>query len=504
MIVFEYPMQLFASTILLILWGHFSRKDLWVDLWRTLFFASFIFYGISMFWLPITIDNKFAMVFRDLCLMAGVAAFFQLFLRNQGLFIIGLIGLLGTMTWLKETNWFFPSHYNDALDPDGELLVELSEGVSPESVMAQLPQNKVTISRAFDPISPELTELDDYYVLDIKDNNIKSLELIKSALKKIEGVDWVEDNERIMLTPIEAQRQGTNTKFGVNDPGVSELWGFDAMKVDQLYNYLRENNIPIKKQAVIAIVDSGIDAKHEDLKDQYLSVGAKHDTDRHRHGTHCAGIAAAVSNNGVGVASLSPGTGYVKVTSLKAMSDMGLGSQKTVIAAMIEAADNQVDVISMSLGSRSNQFRQTAFIKAVKYANEKGAIVVAAAGNSNMNAKSFSPVNTPGVIGVSAIDPSISKAYFSNFVNEIPMAVAAPGVNIYSTIPNNQYEALNGTSMATPYVSGLIGLMRSIDPSINTTRAYEILHDTGMATKNNAATGPLIQPYAAIKYLVEN
>jgi thermitase len=261
---------------------------------------------------------------------------------------------------------------------------------------------------------------------------------------------------------------------------------------------LSVNKIRAQRKALIAILDTGVDGAHEDLKSNFKSVKSQHDNDPVGHGTHCAGIAAAVSNNGVGVASFSTDNAYVQVTSIKVLNAMGSGTQQSIIKGMIEAADRKADVVSMSLGGFSDRFKIKAYEDAVKYISKAGGIVVAAAGNSNRNAKDFSPVNTPGVIGVSAIDQELNRAVFSNYVSEIKMGVAAPGVGIYSTIPNNKYATFNGTSMATPYVAGLVGLMKSIKPSLTAQQVYDILNKTGKNTKNTEQTGKLIQPFQAV------
>ncbi|MEO0340987.1 MAG: S8 family serine peptidase, partial [Bacteroidota bacterium] len=251
----------------------------------------------------------------------------------------------------------------------------------------------------------------------------------------------------------------------------------------------------------IAILDTGVDSKHEDIKANYTSVVKISDDDPRGHGTHCAGIAAAVTNNGVGVASYSRNNAYTSVTSIKVLSKMGFGSQKMIINGILKAADKGADVISMSLGGPSNDLKQKAYSDAVAYANKKGAIVVAAAGNSNANSKNYGPVNAKGIIGVSAVDSELKKASFSNTVQDIKMGIAAPGVGIYSTIPGSQYATYNGTSMATPYVAGLLGLMKSINPDIKTNEAYKILKNTGVKTGSTRETGMFIQPAAVVKEL---
>ncbi len=127
-----------------------------------------------------------------------------------------------------------------------------------------------------------------------------------------------------------------------------------------------------------------------------------------------------------------------------------------------------------------------------------------AAGNSNRNAKDYAPVNTKGVIGVSAVDQELNRAAFSNFVSDIPMGIAAPGVGVYSTMPGDKYAALSGTSMATPYVAGLLGMMKSLRPSLTTSEAYDLLKKTGKETKSTDLTGYFIQPKAVIESLSRN
>jgi thermitase len=157
----------------------------------------------------------------------------------------------------------------------------------------------------------------------------------------------------------------------------------------------------------------------------------------------------------------------------------------------------------MSLGGPSSDKIQRAYQQAVKYANKKGAIVVVAAGNENVNAIRRAPASVDGVITVSAIDESIQKAGFSNTVGDLKMGIAAPGAQIYSTIPNNAYEYFNGTSMATPYVAGLVGLLKSIKPKLTTKEVYKILNHTGKETKQTTKTGKLIYPAGAVKELLK-
>ncbi len=504
-----YPLPLISSILLLVAWTYFNRQDLWSKLWQRLFFLSMGAYMVSLFAWGGNMEMKFAFLFRDMIILATSGLLFQVFFKTQASFFTGLFFLLGGLVYCYQTDWFTKqpevttvAHPIENLAEDGELLVELGADFRVQSLENALADYPVAISRAFFPEDGAQTDLDDYFVLDILDNDRKTLEAVKSVLGNLNTVDWFEENETIAVAPMPAKNTKVNSRFGINDPGLEFLWGFEAMNVDQLYTFLKKEEITPKKKALIAILDTGVDSKHEDIQGNYRSIQKKYDDDPRSHGTHCAGIAASVSNNGLGVASFSPNSKFVEVSSIKVLNSFGMGTQKSIINGIIEAADNKADVISMSLGGRSTQPKQVAYQKAVEYALDKGAIVVAAAGNSNMDAKDYSPVNVPGVIGVSAINNELDRASFSNFVQNIKMGVAAPGVNIYSTVPGDKYASFNGTSMATPYVSGLIGLMRSLDPSVTSKEAFKILNSTGKATKSTRKTGRLIQPNKAVRALL--
>ncbi|PHN08525.1 S8 family peptidase [Flavilitoribacter nigricans] len=496
------------SALFLALWFYKQRRD------GGAFFPIMLLMAIVAFVVGVAsselaLDEKLLVLFRDLTVLGFIGLFSRLFLKRFPLFLFGLLLLAVGLRFYYNNFMQYaliaePVTVEENWSDDGELLIELAEGADLQTLEPIFQYYGVRASRAFQPKLADQTELDDYYVLDIP-NDQKDWKGLQKALDKSGIIDWVEGNESVSVSPIEANRKlpEVNRKYGINDPGLEHLWSFEVMSMDQLYDFLDQQKIKPKKTAVVAILDTGVDSKHEDLTDNFTSINSKYDNDPRGHGTHCAGIAGAVSNNQKGVASYSRNNGFVKLTSIKVLNSSGMGTQQTIINGIIEAADRKVDVISLSLGGYSNQTKQRAYEKAVKYANKAGCIVVAAAGNSNRNAKDFSPVNAEGVIGVSAISEDLSRAVFSNTVEDIKMGVAAPGTNIYSTIPGNNYASYNGTSMATPYVSGLIGLMKSINPKLDSQQAYEILHASGKDTRSGSETGQLIQPLGAIKQLMK-
>lgn len=247
-----------------------------------------------------------------------------------------------------------------------------------------------------------------------------------------------------------------------NDPGIvnSLQWGMYKVKAADK-NISGWNLSKSNPSIAVAIVDTGIDLDHEDLKDKI--VDSKNctnisDTDDHYgHGTHVAGIVAAATNNSLGVGGLGYDTSLINA---KGLSDRGSGYYSWIANCIVWAADNGANVINMSLGGTG---KSQALEDAVNYAFDKGVVLVAAAGNSG-NLTRYYPAAYRNVIAVAATDANDNRASFSNWGRWVD--VAAPGVNIYSTFPNHNnafnifnYGSASGTSMATPHVAGLAALL---------------------------------------------
>lgn len=507
-----YPLGFIVSLSGLIGWFYNQGSGKSGRTMSKLFLGGFIIYLLSLAFSEGELSQKMWVLGRDFIVLALISQFFSFFKRYKMVFFVMLAFLYGIffMKYGKVMQQSFPANLSTPksgsiqLDQDAELLADLSLNFDQNVLNDIVEKYDLQISQAFSPADPSITELDDYITINIPDHQLKNGNQIQNELREQGIIDYVEINELIQLDDpaTSTAPQRGNIKYGVDDPELNKLWGFEAMKMDKYYQFLKNNAIKPQKKAAIFILDTGVDAKHEDLKAHYKSVKKAYDKDVAAHGTHCAGIAAAVSNNGKGIASYSFDIPLITVTSIKVLTDFGSGTQKGILRGIIEAADNGADVISMSLGGRASRNKTKAYKDAVKYANDKGAIVIVAAGNSNMNAKDYAPANTPGVITVSAIDTVINRASFSNTVNDLDMGIAAPGVQIYSTIPNSKYAAFNGTSMATPYVAGLVGVMKSFKPDLDTQTAYDILNNTGVETGQVEETGKLIQPEDALKALL--
>jgi len=486
-----HPMLFCASAVFLVLWQYFSGKPIG-KIFAPLFYISILGFAVSFLWQPSAMADTGPKLILQL-LFIGVTSLLTRQLKDNPIALLITLSVIVILTMLF-VKW--DSNREEPLIPlaeNGELIIELKEGVQTDDLYTIL---GAPVSRAFYPADADVTTLDNYLIIDAPNTQDGLSDLIRK-LKSMDMVNYIEYNEVIQL-PEEVAVVPTkiSKNLGVNDPDIKEQWGLAKLNLEEFHASLKD--VKPKKKALIAILDTGVDAKHEDIKANYKSIKSKHDNDTHRHGTHCAGIAAAVTNNKKGIASLSPNGKFVEVASVKVLSGFGGGTQSGIIAGMIEAADAGADVISMSLGGRTNDKAMKAYSDAVKYCNKKGAIVVVAAGNNNINANLFAPANTPGVITVSAVDQFLNKAKFSNTTQDIEMAVSAPGVDIYSTLPNNKYGPLSGTSMSTPYVAGLVGIMKSINPELTTQEVFTILNDNGQATQDANKIGRLIQPKKAI------
>jgi hypothetical protein len=228
-------------------------------------------------------------------------------------------------------------------------------------------------------------------------------------------------------------------------------------------------------RTVIAILDTGIDYNHQDLSAHYVTGGydwVNNDMDPwddHYHGTHCAGIAAAVMDNGYGVTGVTQSGLWAE----KVLDARGTGWWDDLASGIIHATDNGVDVISMSLGGSS----YSALVDdACAYAYNQGVILLGAAGNhgNDIGITPFYPACHDTVMAVSGTDSNDDRYTGSNYGT--PIEVAAPGVNVYSTMPGNKYGYLTGTSMSAPHVAGVTALSWSHDPSLTNIEMRDRLH----------------------------
>ncbi|WP_082032795.1 S8 family serine peptidase [Prevotella pectinovora] len=349
------------------------------------------------------------------------------------------------------------------------------------------------------------------YLMHFDKTKVRNTEEAVAKLAKLADVEYAEPNRIVYalgntesqagqskaLMDVQDQANGRGNNISYDDPLFGQQWGLQTMKLPQLW----QQPIITQKRPIIAILDTGVDIDHPDLKaniwtntkesegaEDYDDDGNGFKDDLHGwdfvnqtgrigdwngHGTHCAGIAAAVGGNGIGIVGANPDALIMPVT---VMQSDGTGDVATIIKGIDYAVANGADIISMSFGSYGESKAEE---QALGRAYQK-AILVAAAGNDGkcMNHKHpekaqdkpmpMYPASYTFVLGVQAMNSEGNITDWSNYDDNGPTYSAwgedklynyellAPGANIESTYPGGNYKSLNGTSMATPMVAGAL------------------------------------------------
>ncbi|MRG85258.1 S8 family peptidase [Salinibacillus xinjiangensis] len=289
-------------------------------------------------------------------------------------------------------------------------------------------------------VKAEVVKDEDIVKSPIKVLKVGNVEAVVKALNNNPNVEYAEPNYKL------------NATWTPNDTyaNTSYQYGLFTTYTDYAWDIARGSS-----SQEIAVIDTGVDYNHEDLNDKtilgYDFVQNDYDPmDRNGHGTHVAGTAAAETNNGIGIAGMAPETNILAV---RVLDPRGSGSLADIVDGIRYAADYGAEVINLSLGCNCDT---QALEDAVNYAWNKGAVVIAAAGNDGVST-TFEPASYENVISVAAVDSNNRLASFSNYGSWVD--VAAPGVDIASTIQRNGYAYMSGTSMASPHVAGLAGLL---------------------------------------------
>jgi thermitase len=359
----------------------------------------------------------------------------------------------------RSVNQGLPLQYKGPQYAPGQVLVKFKPAVSAQSVQTTIDAYESRIIRRIGQIN----------VYQLQTPVLATVEEMVYVLKQNPNVVYAEPNYTAAVT-VSPNDEFFWRQYALDNPGdILAIPGSPEGK----------SGADIKATAaweetkgsgdiVIAVIDTGVDLRHPDIKNKILNSGRDFvnddfdATDDHGHGTHVAGIAAAETNNSQGIAGVA---WNCKVLPVKVVDKDGSGLYSWLIEGITWAADNGAQVINMSLGADAYS---DALKEAVKYAYDKGLVLVAAAGNTGESV--FYPAAFDDYcLAVAATDYTDSWATWSNVGAQID--VAAPGVLILSLVPtwywgpsSPPYAFWSGTSMAAPHVAGLAALIKSLKP----------------------------------------
>ena len=358
-------------------------------------------------------------------------------------------------------------------------------------------------------------------VLLVKRPLIENKSYALQTLGNSSHVEYVEPNQRVYLNAVP------------NDPGMGKLWGL----INEEKNGSRGADIMAteawnlttgSKDVVVAVIDTGVDYLHPDLKDNMWTndselngvAGVDDDNngyiddiygynfadshsdpmDDQGHGTHCSGTIGAKGNDGLGIVGVN---WDVSIMALKFLDSRGSGTLEGAIGAIDYAVNNGARILSNSWGG---YFESQALEESIERSSNANTLFIAAAGNeSNNNDKrrKLYPASflIDNVISVAAIQRDGRMAWFSNYGKKF-VHLGAPGKDIYSTTPSDSYASYSGTSMATPHVSGVAALVLSRYPQLTNAELKErLLNSVTPLTSldGRTTTGGLLNAYEAVK-----
>ena len=405
------------------------------------------------------------------------------------------------------------SHAKEKIEyKEGEIIVKF-KNFGKERINSLLSQKGLSILREF-------KNLRNLFVVQTGNKNVH--EVIKE-LKNLPEVEYAELNYivRAFVIPNDTY---FNFQWGLHNTGQSILGSpgtYDAdINAPEGWEETRGDT-----SIVIAVIDTGVDYTHSDLIENmwknpfeipgngidddnngYVDdiyginaiTGTGNPMDDNGHGTHCAGIIGAKGNNNNGVCGVN---WKVSIMALKFMSSEGggyLSDALKCIDYVIDMKNKGVNIVATS-NSWGGYGVSMALYEAIKSLMEKGILFIVAAGNDSINIdyNPAFPAGTylPNVITVSATDKNDGLAFFSNY-GKYKVDVGAPGHQIFSTYPSNNYSWLSGTSMATPFVSGLSGLIKSKYTNYDWTKIKNLILTGGKnlsSLNNKTITGKIIR-----------
>ncbi|MRX73666.1 S8 family serine peptidase [Bacillus lacus] len=299
---------------------------------------------------------------------------------------------------------------------------------------------------------------------------------------------------------LSVSRSAKVQKLASPDLKAPDMYHLKTLKAEEAQKLAGKNAVKV------AVVDGGVDTKHPELKNRvaasYNILNPLHKGAPDVHGTHVSGIIAAEKNNGVGGYGINPSA---KLLAIDVFNNSWFANDYSIAEGILKAVEQKAQVINLSLGS---SVPSPIIEEAVQKALEANITIVAAAGNSGSNDKSY-PAAYEGVISVGSTNNKNELSSYSTFGSSVD--VVAPGENIYSSVislKGSSYGNLSGTSMASPAVAGVVSLMLAKNPKLTPYQVNYILHrtskDLGKKGYDTTFGYGLVDPIAALNYNVKS
>jgi subtilisin family serine protease len=329
------------------------------------------------------------------------------------------------------------------------------------------------------------------YLVEFSQDQYKSINKAKQEIRKeLKALGFKVKNVQENYVMHALEDSSTQDDVTIQAMHPNQAWHYNMINAPQAWN-VNGGSSSVR----IAVLDTGIDHNHPSLRNfvntslgrNYSSSGSSTDTmDRQGHGTHVAGTIASYGN----VSGVMTNATLIPV---KVLGDNGSGSSYGIQQGILYASSIGADVINMSLGGGGYD---QASADANQTAVNRGTIVVAASGNDGQGSISY-PAAYSSVIAVGSVTSSGTRSSFSNYGSGLDLV--APGSSIYSTWPNSGYNTISGTSMATPHVAGVAGLIRSVNSNISVANAKNILKSTAQYAGSATYYGSgIVDAYASV------
>lgn len=327
----------------------------------------------------------------------------------------------------------------------------------------------------------------------------KSQAGVLAQLVSNQDIEWVVPNFRIR----------SFSSAPVDLAALKEQWGMAKVQAEKAWQRAGNRG---NKNVIVAVIDTGVDYKHQGLSPNMVpgydfrnnDSDPMDETSRQNpgHGTHCAGVVGATGLIDGGIVGMSA---TVSMMPIRFLGADGSGDLDGGIRSIDFAIEKGAQVISASWGATVQPSQAQALIEAVKRADDKGVIFVAAAANDGRNndVTNVYPANAgfPNTISVAASTSSDAKPSWSNY-GKSTVHVSSPGENIMSTLPGDKYGNLSGTSMATPLVSGLVAFLKAQDPSLTGAQIRALLQTTGAKVQIETACNCRVDAFGAVDHLL--